>query len=393
MKIIHISMADFNGAGLCAYRLCKAQRELGYDSRMVVLRKKHKDDFITQYGASTYFLNSIRHKLNKALGMADDLNECRALSRQHNRPYALPVSPIDLTQLQIIHDADVIHLHWVGDFLDFPSFFETFKAKPIVYTLHDQNLLYGISNTASPQLAGHWLEEKYWTLKKTAIQKAQRMGVVYLSRMTFNNQGDNPVLVHAHKRVIHNSVDSRLYRPYEKHAVRQRLGIGSEEKIFAFCACNIHEERKGLALLSDALAALHSDYKILAIGKNRSTAFGRNVIEVGRISDENRMSEMLSAADYFCMPSFEEYFAQAPLEAMSCGLPVIAFPCSGTEELISPENGVRCSDFTVDALKAGLVQALATDYRPAFIRQSVIDRFSPQQIAKENIDFYQSLME
>ena len=29
MKIVHISMADFNGAGLCAYRICKAQRAMG----------------------------------------------------------------------------------------------------------------------------------------------------------------------------------------------------------------------------------------------------------------------------------------------------------------------------------------------------------------------------
>lgn len=28
MKIVHISMADYNGAGLCAYRICKAQRKM-----------------------------------------------------------------------------------------------------------------------------------------------------------------------------------------------------------------------------------------------------------------------------------------------------------------------------------------------------------------------------
>lgn len=82
------------------------------------------------------------------------------------------------------------------------------------------------------------------------------------------------------------------------------------------------------------------------------------------------------------MPSYKEHFAQAPLEAMACGTPVIAFPCSGTEELITPQNGIRCTDFTLEALEEGIRKALQTEYNSDEIRQDMLNRYAPEKIAK-----------
>lgn len=88
------------------------------------------------------------------------------------------------------------------------------------------------------------------------------------------------------------------------------------------------------------------------------------------------------------MPSYQEAFAQAPLEAMACGLPIIAFPCSGTEELIETNTGVLCRDFTSQALEEGLREAFSINYSSKYIRAYVIDRFSPEKIAQQYIEFY-----
>lgn len=200
------------------------------------------------------------------------------------------------------------------------------------------------------------------------------------------------MIAHARKTLIYNMVDYRLFQPKDKTGARARLGISPEAKIFAFCACNINEPRKGLNELSLALGRISPDYRILAIGKNRSHSAWDNVIETGRTNDAEQLSWFLSAADYFCMPSFKENFAQTPIEAMACGLPVVAFPCSGTEELITPANGIRCSDFTPEALEEGLRTALATSYGAKAIRQDVIERFSPEKIGNEYLRFYQEVM-
>ncbi|MDR0185623.1 glycosyltransferase [Prevotella brunnea] len=392
MKIVHISMADFNGAGLCAYRICKAQRALGMDSRMVVLKKKHKDDFIETCGEMTYFLHSVLRKIKKLSGIHDDLNACRELGKIHNAVYTLPISPIDLTKVKTIREADIIHLHWVGGFLDYRTFFEAFKRKVIVVTMHDENLLYGLANIEKQWLPDNPLEQKYYRLKYKEIQKVDRFGAVFLSRMGFRLYGEHEMLAKAKKRIIYNMVDNAKFRPFPKSEARRRLGLSENDKLFAFCACNINERRKGLAELSEALLHINPDYKVLAIGKNRGEIKWANVKELGRISEPEEMSRVFSAADYFCMPSFKENFAQAPLEAMACGLPVIAFPCSGMEELITEENGVRCDDFTVEALENGIRKAMTTQYDGTAIRKDMMERFSPEKIAGEYINFYEEII-
>ena len=50
-KIVHISTADTGGAGLCAYRICKAQRDLGMDAHLIVTRRTRADNFVHQVTA------------------------------------------------------------------------------------------------------------------------------------------------------------------------------------------------------------------------------------------------------------------------------------------------------------------------------------------------------
>lgn len=389
-KIVHISTADTGGAGLCAYRICKAQRDLGMDAHLIVMHRTHTDNFVHQVGAVAYFLQSARRKVKKLLGMPDEINTCRELGRQRQATYTLPISPIDLTHNPLIASADVIHLHWIGGLIDYPSFFKAYSHKPIVFTLHDESMLHGIASVKDQCLRDHPLEQKYYRLKLSYTRDIERLGVVFLSKAIYDEYHDHEMLARAHKTIIHNLVDCSLFKPYDRAYARRALTL-PDTKLFGFCAYAIGDPRKGLGQLSEALTRMNPQYRILAIGKNRGKKSWPNVMEMGFHTDPGKISQILSAADFFCLPSLKEDFAQAPLEALACGTPVIMSPCSGSDELITPENGVRYADFSTEALIEGIGQAMQKSYDRTALRQDVTRRFSPQKIARDYLRFYDTL--
>lgn len=77
---------------------------------------------------------------------------------------------------------------------------------------------------------------------------------------------------------------------------------------------------------------------------------------------------------------------------MACGTPVVAFPCSGVPEQITPATGVICEDFTVDALEIGIRNAMGTTYSRDIIRTDVLSRFSYDIIANQYIKLYRKIV-
>ena len=52
--------------------------------------------------------------------------------------------PSPLSQVKDWTDRDIVHLHWISFFLDYPSFFQSIPDHvPIVWTLHDTNAFTG----------------------------------------------------------------------------------------------------------------------------------------------------------------------------------------------------------------------------------------------------------
>ena len=60
--------------------------------------------------------------------------------------------------------------------------------------------------------------------------------------------------------------------------------------------------------------------------------------------------------------------------------------------MINKDNGVVCSDFTVEALVEGMKLAMSRTYYPERIREDVINRFSYDKIAKQYLDLYYSIL-
>ena len=385
MKVLHISTSDSGGAGGCARRINAALFDEGVDSRMLVYRKKSKDDRVVRYSHLGYRIE----RLMKDLGFkTSDMKDISALKAWRPNVYTLPVSKHDLSRHPLVKEADIIHLHWINNFVDYPSFFKNVD-KPIIWTLHDENLFHGVAHYDDPAIKNEAIEIKFRKLKEKCLSVLDNLHIVFLSEYMKRQYVDEPVITSASKYIINNMVDCSVFAGIDKNVARERFNIPSDVKVISFVADNISDNRKGLTNLLEAIKKTgRDDIVVLAVGANRDGTDFDGVVQTGRLSGAGEMSAAYSAADLFVMPSLAEAFAQSPIEAMACGVPVVMTPISGSDELIKDYNGIRCADMSIEALSVAINEALSRNYDPKAIRVDVESRFSPYAIASRYIEVY-----
>jgi glycosyltransferase involved in cell wall biosynthesis len=73
------------------------------------------------------------------------------------------------------------------------------------------------------------------------------------------------------------------------------------------------------------------------------------------------------------------------IEALACGLPIIATDCGGPSDIITKENGILVPCENVDALKEAIRYMIAnlSTYNNQAIADKCQARFSPEVIAQQ----------
>ena len=411
MKVLHITTSDSGGAGLCVLRIHKSLLELGVDSKVLVAKKRSDLPTVFQAeesGLNTYVppKNSIIMKFEKVMRRRGQfLNKLEQYQRsvaclEGKALYSFPLSKYDLSIHPLVEEADVVHLHWVANFLDYPTFFSKVE-KPIVWTFHDENIAFGGFHYKKERDKYYGLckntEDDLVSVKREALSSTRSsITIVALSEMMKTFCERTPVVSSFPIEIIHNSVDYKKFSPITKRLAKQVFCISDDQIVFGFCCVDLSEKRKGLEELIRVLERLNESYKVILMcaGEGKiPVQTNLSIIKTGSIENERIMSLFFSALDYYVMPSFQEAFAQTPLEAMACGVPVVAFPCSGTKDLINKDNGVVCDDFSVDSLYHGIVKAMETIYDSDEIRLDVINRFSPLVIAQQYGEVYRHMLD
>ncbi len=127
----------------------------------------------------------------------------------------------------------------------------------------------------------------------------------------------------------------------EGELLRKQLGIDRKAIVVLFVGMNF--ARKGLASLLRAVSQLRDKekYRVLIVGRGNISRYIKLAGKLGlnRISMfcgfQEGMPSFYGCADVFVLPSYYEPLGNACLEAMACGLPVIATRETGASELIS----------------------------------------------------------
>jgi glycosyltransferase involved in cell wall biosynthesis len=159
----------------------------------------------------------------------------------------------------------------------------------------------------------------------------------------------------------------------ERHATRAELGIGSATRVVAWHG-RVQIPRKGLDVLLDAWGRVCSegpdaDILLLLVGHGRDADALRQRLESSRkvrwidryVFDRRQLWSYLAAADVYTIPSRHEGFAVAVLEAMACGLPIVASDAGGVVDALprgEEDGGVVVPRGDAQALAAALTRLL-----------------------------------
>jgi glycosyltransferase involved in cell wall biosynthesis len=100
----------------------------------------------------------------------------------------------------------------------------------------------------------------------------------------------------------------------------------------------------------------------------------------------------LRKADLFVLASRLETFSVATVEAMACGVPVVATACGGPEELVGPEAGAIVPPGDPAALAEAIDRALSRRFDSERISRGVAGRYSAEAVGARLREVYESVL-
>jgi len=202
--------------------------------------------------------------------------------------------------------------------------------------------------------------------------------------MTINRK-EIPKLIRYNSRTI--SVPYgyiQKYSPLDMHTCRDILNVPQDAKIvFTF---GILQKRKGLEYLIEAMDIIRKtrdDVYCYIGGKAQYEKSYEDFLKkkVKELYLEDRVHFLgfmnapdiptwLNACDLFVLPSLEEGFGIAQIEALACGKPVIATKNSGSMDILTdPDVGILCERADAVDFARGILLGLTHNWDPEKIVQ------------------------
>jgi len=205
--------------------------------------------------------------------------------------------------------------------------------------------------------------------------------------------------------VIPNFIDTSRFRPMGKDHFKKAV-CPNGEKLLVHVS-NFRPVKNAIDVV-ELFHRLHADrypIKLLLVGDGPDrAACEHRARELGVIDDvrflgkQEPVEEILAIADIFVMPSGSETFGLAALEAMACGVPVVASDIGGLPELIlDGVSGFLCPlgelDVFEDRIRTLLEQEDIRNRMSEASRKRAVDGFDTDRIIPHYEAYYREILD
>lgn len=200
-------------------------------------------------------------------------------------------------------------------------------------------------------------------------------------------------------RVLPNGVDVNVFRratDFGHTDPNQLLYVGFMRRV------------KGVDILLRAMALLvkqKPDLRLVLIGGGiyrdsksqeeelrqlaRELKLEKNVEFVG-IKTPREVARFMCESSLLVLPSRTETFGAVLIEALACGIPVVATRCGGTEDIVKDEFGRLAEKENPEDLAMAIMDVILRrkEYDPVELRQYALENFSWEEVARRTGELY-----
>ncbi|HEY0304825.1 MAG TPA: glycosyltransferase [Longimicrobiales bacterium] len=310
------------------------------------------------------------------------------------QPVYLPsAGSFDLTYLRGLariakhHRADLIQTHLFSS-----AVYGTIAAKlnglPVVCTHH------GTTDIAT---SGSYRQIKF------RIVRRRQNHHVFVSHDLKQRFADGHIIHGRNARVIHNGIDTDVFRPERDEGIRAELNVGPTD-ILVGAVGNLRTPKDYPTLVRAAadLAGRSPRYHFVIAGAADEPLRSQLQQMIGELGLDGRFKligfrpdvhRVMNALDIYALSSSTEGFSLTTVQAMACGVPVVATRCGGPEEiLVDGRYGTLVPPGNARALADG-IHALGEDAarRAAFAsagRTRAVSEFSIAAMISQYADLY-----
>lgn len=393
MKIALISYYDDKGgAGKAAYRLFRQFEKDGHEVCMFVYQKTTSDPAVVE----------IRPLLRRLLLYVTTKYLNRLYKPREMFSYML-VRNRSLVRAVNQFKPDVVHVHWTGKHVMGPGDMARMTA-PVFWSLHDMNPFTGGCHYSGscegfktacgncPVLQSKHEHDFSNTQVKIKLKAFGSKTVTFIgSSRWMTEQASGSTIGKRHVCVnLPTFADLSVFKPAEipKNEARTRL-------LFT-AASGTTEYRKGFDLFILSLRFLDPDrFTLKVVGNTLHPALATTGFQTEMLKpadDDTVLASYYQQADMVVVPSREENFSNVIIEALACGLPVVAFRTGGNADLIiHRHNGFLADKMDGPSLAEG-IQWIAGNLDRHHLsdnaRKSMENRFSPEKISKQYINLF-----
>jgi len=258
--------------------------------------------------------------------------------------------------MQVIRqaDIDVVLAHLYGSAV-YGSLAGLLTRVPVISVLHGQSDI----NT----------KERFAGLKAALVRHGSRK-IVCVSENLRAEIAQRLRLSDASCAVIPNGVDLEAFQPGRDHSIRAALGL-SEDTLLVGAIGNVRAPKAYDVLLRAARMLLSQSPRFhFVIAGEISGKLGEQLLDLRRqlgieaqttfLGLRADVATVLKNLDIFALSSRTEGFSIACIEAMACGIPVVATRSGGPQHILDPDTGILVAPNSPEELAAGIAQ-LAQD--------------------------------